>query len=285
MLTTLISASVLAERLNDSDAQTVVLDCRSYLLDPGQGLRSYREGHIPTAVFIDMETDLSAPITPTSGRHPLPDFTQLSTTLAQSGISAATQVVVYDDCSGAMAVRAWWLLRMLGHTAVAVLDGGYPAWLAADYPITDKVAQVVPGSFSGEPDMSMILPLQQVAEFTTTGLLIDARSAERYRGEQEPIDPVAGHIPGAFNRPLQQNLTADGLFKSVAVLQQEWRRFMADYEPQQVAHYCGSGVTACHNLLAMEHAGLHGSKLYPGSWSEWVRDPQRPVATGAEPQR
>jgi thiosulfate/3-mercaptopyruvate sulfurtransferase len=285
MLTTLISASVLAERLNDSDAQTVVLDCRSYLLDPGQGLRSYREGHIPTAVFIDMETDLSAPITPTSGRHPLPDFTQLSTTLAQSGISAATQVVVYDDCSGAMAVRAWWLLRMLGHTAVAVLDGGYPAWLAADYPITDKVAQVVPGDFSGEPDLSMILPLQQVAEFTTTGLLIDARSAERYRGEQEPIDPVAGHIPGAFNRPLQQNLTADGLFKPVAVLQQEWRRFMADYEPQQVAHYCGSGVTACHNLLAMEHAGLHGSKLYPGSWSEWIRDPQRPVATGAEPQR
>ncbi|MDX2421666.1 MAG: sulfurtransferase [Amphritea sp.] len=285
MLTTLISASVLAERLNDSDAQTVVLDCRSYLLDPGQGLRSYREGHIPTAVFIDMETDLSAPITPTSGRHPLPDFTQLSTTLAQSGISAATQVVVYDDCSGAMAVRAWWLLRMLGHTAVAVLDGGYPAWLAADYPITDKVAQVVPGDFSGEPDLSMILPLQQVAEFTTTGLLIDARSAERYRGEQEPIDPVAGHIPGAFNRPLQQNLTADGLFKSVAVLQQEWRRFMGDYEPQQVAHYCGSGVTACHNLLAMEHAGLHGSKLYPGSWSEWIRDPQRPVATGAEPQR
>nr|WP_320137032.1 sulfurtransferase [uncultured Amphritea sp.] len=285
MLTTLISASVLAERLNDNDAQTVVLDCRSYLLDPGQGLRNYREGHIPTAVFIDMETDLSAPITPTSGRHPLPDFTQLSTTLAQSGISAATQVVVYDDCSGAMAVRAWWLLRMLGHTAVAVLDGGYPAWLAADYPITDKVAQVVPGSFSGVPDMSMILPLQQVAEFTTTGLLIDARSAERYRGEQEPIDPVAGHIPGAFNRPLQQNLTADGLFKPVAVLQQEWRRFMGDYEPQQVAHYCGSGVTACHNLLAMEHAGLHGSKLYPGSWSEWIRDPQRPVATGAEPQR
>ncbi|MBU2965411.1 sulfurtransferase [Amphritea sp. 2_MG-2023] len=285
MLTTLISASVLAERLNDSDAQTVVLDCRSYLLDPGQGLRCYREGHIPTAVFIDMETDLSAPITSTSGRHPLPDFTQLSTTLAQSGISAATQVVVYDDCSGAMAVRAWWLLRMLGHTAVAVLDGGYPAWLAADYPITDKVAQMVPGNFSGEPDMSMILPLQQVAEFTTTGLLIDARSAERYRGEQEPIDPVAGHIPGAFNRPLQQNLTADGLFKPVAVLQQEWRRFMGDYEPQQVAHYCGSGVTACHNLLAMEHAGLHGSKLYPGSWSEWIRDPQRPVATGAEPQR
>lgn len=285
MLTTLISASVLAERLNDNDAQTVVLDCRSYLLDPGQGLRSYREGHIPKAVFIDMETDLSAPITPTSGRHPLPDFTQLSTTLAESGISAATQVVVYDDCSGAMAVRAWWLLRMLGHTAVAVLDGGYSAWLAADYPITDKVAQVIPGNFSGEPDLSMILPLQQVAEFTTTGLLIDARSAERYRGEQEPIDPVAGHIPGAFNRPLQQNLTADGLFKPVAVLQQEWLRFMADYEPQQVAHYCGSGVTACHNLLAMEYAGLHGSKLYPGSWSEWIRDPQRPVATGAEPQR
>lgn len=284
MLTTLISVPVLAERLNDRDARTVVLDCRSYLMDPDQGRRHYREGHIPTAVFIDLDTDLSAPITATSGRHPLPDFTQLSTTLAQSGVSATTQVVVYDDCGGAMAVRAWWLLRMLGHTAVAVLDGGYPAWLAADYPVTDEVAQVIPGNFSGQPDLSMILPLQQVAEFATTGLLIDARSAERYRGEQEPIDPVAGHIPGAVNRPLQQNLTADGLFKSKTVLQQEWRYFMGDYQPQQVAHYCGSGVTACHNLLAMEHAGLSGSKLYPGSWSEWIRDPQRPVATGAEPR-
>lgn len=284
MLTTLISVSALADRLDGNDMTTVVLDCRSSLMDPAQGRRFYGEGHIPSAVFIDLETELSSPITAQSGRHPLPDFTALAAILRGAGVNSTTQVVVYDDCGGAMAARAWWLIRLLGHAAVAVLDGGYPAWLAAGFPVTDQVAEVIPGDFSGVPDLSMIEPLQQVADVPAKGMLIDARSAERYRGEQEPIDPIAGHIPGAVNRPLQQNLTADGLFKSVAVLQQEWRHFMGDYQPQQVVHYCGSGVTACHNLLAMEYAGLSGSKLYPGSWSEWIRDPQRPVATGAEPR-
>jgi thiosulfate/3-mercaptopyruvate sulfurtransferase len=195
-------------------------------------------------------------------------------------VSKETQVVVYDDCGGAMAARAWWLFRLLGHTQVAVLDGGYPAWLAAGLSVTDQLPSPLPGNFVAEPEMSMILPLEQVTGSVSGGVLIDARTPERFRGEQEPIDPVAGHIPGAVNRPLQLNLTADGVFKSAELLRQEWLDFIADYQPQQVVHYCGSGVTACHNLLAMEHAGLHGAKVYPGSWSEWIRDPQRPVATG-----
>ncbi|MDO6562927.1 sulfurtransferase [Amphritea sp. 1_MG-2023] len=280
MFKTLISASALAERLNKPDMTTVVLDCRAALLDPHQGRRYYREGHIPSAVFIDLETELSSPITPSSGRHPLPDFTQLRATLGKCGVTTITQVVVYDDCGGAMAARAWWLLRLLGHEAVAVLDGGYPAWLSAGYAVTDQIAPLSATRFTGEPDESMILPLSQVSEFAATGLLIDARTAERYRGEQEPIDPIAGHIPGAVNRPLQLNLSATGQFKSVEALQQEWCLLIDGYEPQQVAHYCGSGVTACHNLLAMEHAGLSGARVYPGSWSEWICDPQRPVASG-----
>ncbi|WP_428034062.1 sulfurtransferase [Amphritea sp.] len=280
MFTTLISVAELDTLLQADPAATVVLDCRSYLTAPEKGEAVYREGHLPGAGYLHLEEDLSAPITPQSGRHPLPDLTKLAQTFRSRGVSKETQVVVYDDCGGAMAARAWWLFRLLGHRQVAVLDGGYPAWLAAGLAVTDRLPSPVPGTFVAEPEMSLILPLEQVAGSVSAGLLIDARTPERFRGEQEPIDPIAGHIPGAVNRPLQLNLTAEGLFKSAEQLRQEWLGFLTGYQPQQVAHYCGSGVTACHNLLAMEHAGLHGAKVYPGSWSEWIRDPLRPVASG-----
>ncbi|MBQ0757409.1 MAG: sulfurtransferase [Amphritea sp.] len=278
MFTTLISVSELSDLLQAKSSATVVLDCRSYLTAPDQGERVFLEGHIPGAGYLHLDHDLSAPVTADSGRHPLPSFTQLVEKIRSCGVNNDTQVVVYDDCGGAMAARAWWLFRVLGHFTVSVLDGGYPAWIAASGDVSDQESSVSLGTFSGEPDLSMILPLEQVAGFASDGLLVDARSPERYRGEQEPIDPVAGHIPGAVNRPLQLNLTADGCFKSAETLQQEWLGFIEGYESSEVAHYCGSGVTACHNLLTMEHAGLKGAKVYPGSWSEWIRDPQRPVA-------
>ena len=280
MFTTLISVAELDKLLQADSAAIVVLDCRSYLTAPEKGEAVYREGHLPGAGYLHLEEDLSAPITPLSGRHPLPDLAALAGVFAARGVTPDTQVVVYDDCGGAMAARAWWLFRVLGHTAVAVLDGGYPAWEAAGLPLTDQLPAPQSGHFVAQPDMSMICPLEQVAGVVSEGLLVDARTPERFRGEQEPIDPVAGHIPGAVNRPLQLNLTTDGVFKSADLLRHEWLDFIADYQPQQIVHYCGSGVTACHNLLAMEHAGLSGAKVYPGSWSEWIRDPQRPVATG-----
>ncbi|SEQ99084.1 thiosulfate/3-mercaptopyruvate sulfurtransferase [Amphritea atlantica] len=280
MYTTLISVTQLDTLLQAEPAAVVVLDCRFYLTAPEKGEAVYLEGHITGAGYLNLDTELSSPVTPASGRHPLPDFATLCAVLRKRGVNSGTQVVVYDDCNGAMASRAWWLLRVLGHKQVAVLDGGYPAWLAAGLPVSDQLPLPSAGDFSGQPDLSMILPLQQVARYPEEGALVDARTPERFRGEQEPIDPVAGHIPGAINRPLQLNLTSDGLFKSADQLHQEWLSFLQGCPSQQVVHYCGSGVTACHNQLAMEHAGLHGSKVYPGSWSEWIRDPQRPVATG-----
>lgn len=280
MFTTLISATELGDLLQCENAATVVLDCRSYLTAPDKGEQVFLEGHIPSAGYLNMEHDLSAPVTAESGRHPLPDFTTLAEKFRACGVNSDTQVVVYDDCGGAMAARAWWLFRVLGHFSVAVLDGGFPAWISAGGQVSDLLPSVSPGTLSGEPDLSMILPLEQVASFANDGLLIDARSTERYLGEQEPIDPIAGHIPDAVNRPLQLNLTADGCFKGTDILSEEWLGFLEGRESETVAHYCGSGVTACHNLLAMEHIGLKGAKVYPGSWSEWIRDPQRPVALG-----
>lgn len=279
MFTTLISVTELKELLEVNNSAAVVLDCRSYLMNPEQGEQAYLEGHVVGAGYLNLDQDLSAPVTADSGRHPLPDFHQLAEKFRACGVNNDTQVVVYDDCGGAMAARAWWLFRVLGHLSVAVLDGGFPAWTSAGGQVSDRLPTFSHGALNGEPDLSMILPLEHVAGFAREGLLIDARSPERYRGEQEPIDPVAGHIPGAVNRPLQLNLTADGYFKSAEALLAEWLDFLEGRESGKVAHYCGSGVTACHNLLAMEHAGLRGGKVYPGSWSEWIRDPQRAVAT------
>lgn len=277
MYNTIISAQAL-QSLIGSD-ELVVLDCRFSLADSGYGARVYSESHVPGAHYLHLDDDLSSPITPHSGRHPLPDIEQLSGLLHRCGVSSSSQVVVYDDCGGAMAARAWWLLRWLGHDAVAVLDGGYPAWSAAGGEQSVVPAAQGSGNFTVRLREDMNLDVEQVAALPARILLVDARGAERYRGEQEPIDPVAGHIPGAVNRPLTDNLN-NGVFKPADQLRHEWEALLGVVEPAEVVHYCGSGVTACHNLLAMEYAGLNGSRIYAGSWSEWIRDPQRPVATG-----
>jgi len=302
---TLLDCETLNQHLGDP--RWVVLDCRFNLMDTEAGRNAYRQAHIPGALYVHLDDQLSSAITAESGRHPLPSAAQLAAWLQQSGVTADSQVVAYDDMGGAMAARCWWLLRTLGHQRVALLDGGYPAWCKQGFSVSAEVpapgrhrsqlskgSQLAEGSRlaegsqlaegSGRPsgwNAGAVVSADEVLhnleglEF----LLVDARNRERYRGEQEPIDPVAGHVPGAFNRPLQLNLQADGEFKSASTLKQEWLQLLGDRSPQQIVHMCGSGVTACHNLLAMEHAGLVGSRVYAGSWSEWIRDPQRPVAT------
>ncbi|SKA74503.1 thiosulfate/3-mercaptopyruvate sulfurtransferase [Thiothrix eikelboomii] len=280
MYNTLINTQTLVARLGQKDQ--IIFDCRFNLADPEAGKRAYQAGHIPGAFYLHLDHDLSSPMTPTTGRHPLPDPQQLATKLAAYGLNEHTQVFVYDDISGAFAARTWWLLRWLGHQAIAVLDGGLPAWLEQG----GRLEQHPPSQpeFSG----NFKLKLHPDYVLTTAQLsqahhyqLIDARSAERFRGELEPIDPIAGHIPGAKNRPLTDNLS-QGRFKTAEQLQQEWSVQLAGLPPEQIVHLCGSGVSACHNVLAMEIAGLSGSGLYVGSWSEWIRDPKRPIARGAD---
>lgn len=274
MYTTLIGVAAFQQAYHpDSWA---VFDCRSYLTEPAKGRSLYEQGHIPGAMFMDMETDLSAPVGPTTGRHPLPDFTVLASKLANAGVSSRTQVLVYDDMAGAMAARLWWLLRYLGHEAVAVLDGGYPAWLAAGGEPTRVVPVPRSADFTPKAGGMPWLTTAQVQAALADYQLIDARTPERFAGENEPIDPVAGHIPGAVNRPLQTNLGADGCFLVSSELAIQWQALLAG--KAQPLHMCGSGVTACHNILSMLHAGLAVAPLYAGSWSEWIRDPDRPIA-------
>ncbi|MDI3323575.1 sulfurtransferase [Pontibacterium granulatum] len=278
MYTTLITAPELHALIEQDD--TLVLDCRFSLADAGYGQRVYREAHLPGACFMHLDDDLSSPITPQTGRHPLPDVDKLADKLRSYGLNNNQQVVVYDDCGGAMAARSWWLLRWLGHDAVAVLNGGYPHWVQAGFEVTQTVPKTECGDFAvclrDDMNLSVDEVLKSLDDQSIT--LVDARGAERYRGEQEPIDPVAGHIPGALNRPLTDNLE-NGLFKSAGQLQVEWQQLLGTTEAQNVVHYCGSGVTACHNQLAMAVAGITGTRIYAGSWSEWIREPARPVAT------
>lgn len=279
----LIDAPSLQQALSAGD--TVVLDCRFSLADPAAGLNAYRQGHIPGAQFADLEQHLSSPITADSGRHPLPDPTLLVQHLAAWGIGACTPVVVYDDMGGAMAARCWWLLRWLGHDQVALLDGGVPAWIRAGYPLQQEQPNVQPALFPLQLHPNWVVDSEQLAAQLGSGqlTLVDARTPERYRGEQEPIDPVAGHVPGALNRPLGLNLDAEGCFKPAAQLRQEWQQLLDETPLHQAVMMCGSGVTACHHLLALAIAGLEGPRLYAGSWSEWIRDADRPIATGAQP--
>jgi thiosulfate/3-mercaptopyruvate sulfurtransferase len=279
---TLIDGSTLHQCLADSSTcDWVLLDCRFNLMQPDAGLAAYQQGHIPGAVYADLNTDLSSKITATSGRHPLPAPDQLAQRLGEWGIAPTTQVVVYDDMGGAMASRAWWLLRWLGHDPVALLDGGLPAWIAAggelivDLPQVSACA-VYPLRLSR--DWVVSSEAVQANLSTQAFTLVDARNVERFRGEQEPIDPIAGHVPGAINRPLSDNLNDQGLFKSASILRDEWLKVLSGCEAVDAIHMCGSGVTACHNQLAMEVAGLSGSRVYTGSWSEWIRDPGHPVA-------
>jgi len=277
---TLISAAELAAHLDD--ANWVVCDCRHDLADVEAGRRAYRESHIPGARFVHLDEDLSAPKTGKNGRHPLPDPEKFARRLGELGIDGAKQVVAYDASGGPYAARLWWMLRWLGHDAAAVLDGGWNAWLNAGHSTTGESPGVKAARFVSNIRTGAAIDAEAVRSRLGAGgpLLLDARAPNRFRGENETLDPVAGHIPGAANRFFQLNLNPAGGFKSSTELKREFAAAIGAAPPSSIVHYCGSGVTACHNLLAMEVAGLGGSKLYPGSWSEWCSDPSRPVAKG-----
>lgn len=277
--TTLVDAATLAAHLDDP--HWVVVDVRHQLADPAYGERVYAEGHVPGAVFLHCDRDLSGPMTGRNGRHPLPAPDKLAQRLGEIGIGPGTQVVVYDDAQGMIAGRLWWLLRWLGHDSVALLDGGFQAWLAAGGAQTTTLPVGRAASFVSQLNDNAVTADYVRAFLETSRLhLVDARSPDRFRGENETLDPVGGHIPGAANRFFRENLQADGRFKSAAELRAEWLAVLAGASSEQVVHQCGSGVSACHNMLAMEIAGLSGSRLYAGSWSEWCSDPTRPVAQG-----
>lgn len=275
---TLISTADLSQRLHDPG--WIVFDCRHNLSDPEAGHRAYLEGHIPEAHFLHLDRDLSGPATGRNGRHPLPDPERFAARLAGLGLGPETQAVAYDDAGGIFASRLWWMLRWLGHARAAVLDGGLQKWIREEHPVTHALPVTRPGSFRprvrGNPvRASDLLPRLGSPEL----LILDARSPERFRGIGETLDPVGGHIPGAVNRFFRDNLDRSGTFKPPEALREAYLSLLGDRGPGAVVHQCGSGVTACHNLLAMEVAGLSGSHLYPGSWSEWCADPARPIAT------
>ncbi len=280
MYTTLISTADLAACL--ADAPLVIVDVRHDLMQPEHwGENAYRVSHIPGARFAHLDHDLSAHKTGKNGRHPLPAPEVAAATFGRWGIGKDTQVVAYDAQTGVFASRLWWMLRWLGHDAAAVLDGGFDKWTREGRPVTAEVPVVTPAKF----------PIRRVAPVVDTNavlasrgdgslVLVDARAPERFRGELEPMDPVAGRIPGSLNRPASQNLGADFTFKPAAQLRAEYEQLLHGTPTDRVVHSCGSGVTACHNVLAMEVAGFAGTRLYPGSWSEWIVDPSRPIARG-----
>ena len=284
----LVEAGVLHAALGDPD--WIVVDCRHELADTGYGRRAYAEGHIPGALFLHIDEDLSGPLRAPDGRfrgrHPLPDREAFSRRLALTGLTPNTTLVAYDDSDGMYAARLWWLARWIGHERVSVLDGGLKAWRECGYAITTELPSPRSAAISHLAPVSM--PTID-ADTLLAGLadgkyrILDARAPERYRGEVEPLDANAGHIPGAHNRVFRSNLRADGRFKAPEELHAEFAEAVSDFPVDRVVHQCGSGVTACHNLLAMAVAGMPGALLYPGSWSEWSSDPSRPIATGGDP--
>ncbi|MCB9496826.1 MAG: sulfurtransferase [Fibrobacteria bacterium] len=278
--TCLIDSATLRPNLERAD--WMVFDVRHDLASPRAGVDAWRSGHIPGALFLPLEEALSGARTGTNGRHPLPDRRILSAILAGLGLCKGYQVVVYDDQGGIFAARFWWLLRWLGHSRVAVLDGGFPSWLAEGGAQEDAPpAPRARGGFEEGPSLVSIADANQILSNlgNPSLLVVDARSPDRFRGENELLDPVGGHIPGAANRFCRDNLLPDGRFKPADLLRREFETLLDFRRPDQAVMQCGSGVTACHNLLAMEIAGLSGAALYPGSWSEWCSDPSRPVET------
>jgi len=281
MKSTLISGAELAAL---PPGEVLVVDCRKDLADPAKGRRDYLAGHIPGAVYAELDTDLSDLSLQSQGlgRHPLPSAAAFSEVLSRWGWRPGLQVVAYDAASGALAAaRLWWLLRLAGERAVAVLDGGYAAWQATGLTAETTAPPRTPTTAAVQFDPAQVVLDHTALHTAPAPLLLDARAAPRYRGDTEPLDPVAGHVPGALNRPFADNLAADGRFKSSAELKSDFLAVLGTRVPTDVVHMCGSGVTACHNLLAMEHAGLAGSRLYAPSWSGWVSDRSRPVAAGA----
>jgi len=280
--TTLISAHDLHERLSAAPGSLFIVDCRFDLGNPAAGEMAYAAGHLRGAHYLHLDRDLAGVKTGCNGRHPLPDRATLANTLAARGLNPQQQVVIYDAQGGMFAARAWWLLRWLGHEAVAVLDGGLQAWQAAGFPLTQEAPLTTPGHFSAGASLQKTVDISVVQRNLSTHefTVIDARAPDRYRGENETLDPVGGHIPGALNRFFKNNLADDGRFKPAAALRDEFNALLSGVTPEHVILQCGSGVTACHHALALEIAGLRGAALYPGSWSEWCADAARPVATG-----
>ncbi len=278
VMKTLIDAQSLQARLDDG--VLVIVDARFNLFHVDEGRSAYADAHIPGAVYAHLDDDLSGPPLTDAGRHPLPSPEALEALFSRFGVGADSQVVVYDQRDGVTAARLWWMLRYMGHEAVAVLDGGWKAWTGAGY-ATARGEETRPArEFHGAPRRDWLITVDRVA---AARRLIDSRDPRRYRGEQEPLDPVAGHIPGAVNRFHGENLDSDGHFLPAGELARAFRDLLAGTPVEQTVFYCGSGVTACHGLLAARHAGLGDGGLYVGSWSEWCSDPRRPVATGPEP--
>jgi thiosulfate/3-mercaptopyruvate sulfurtransferase len=273
---TLVSTGELAANLT----KWRVFDCRHDLANPKLGEQQYREGHIQGALFAHLDRDLSGRKTGANGRHPLPDPQDFEKWLGKTGLTPQDQAVCYDSGPGAMAARLWWMLRWVGHDKVAVLDGGFAKWTSEGRPISVDVPHFTPFNYPMTLRADAAVDVQSIEKNLGKSFLLDARAPARYRGEQEPIDPIAGRIPGAKNRFNMDNLSPDGTFKQPAQLKRELEPLLRDRSPCEVIHYCGSGVAACHNLLAMEIAGLKGGKLYAGSWSEWSADPKRPQERG-----
>jgi len=271
-----------AEDLNKAqqNESVLVVDCRFDLSDTDKGHRNYLHAHIPGAVYAHLDDDLSGPLTSDSGRHPLPAAEKFSGFLARSGWSAGTRLVVYDDGGGSIAARLWWLMKYFGHEDVALLDGGFPAWQSAGFELEtgqSTIAAAEAVKLKSRDDM--VVATKEILEnLSVHGMtLVDVRAAERFNGEVEPIDSVAGHIPGSINFPFQQNLDTDGRFKPIAAIQQELHALQGARPSADLVFMCGSGVTACHTIFAAGLARLQGAKLYAGSWSEWIRDPSRPI--------
>ena len=280
-LTTLVSADTLRKLLG-AGQPVVLIDTGFDLADVAAGERAWREAHVPGSLYLHLDRDLSGPKTGGNGRHPLPAREAFAATLGRCGITPQTQVVVFDRQGGMYAARLWWMLRWMGHSAAAVLDGGVPAWVASGGTlVTETSAASAAPPYPERPSLGATISADALATRLGRARLIDARAGERFRGEVEPLDAAAGHIPGALNRFFKDNLdAASGCFKPAEQLRAEFAPLLGAAGASEVVHQCGSGVTSCHNLLAMEHAGLPGSVLYAGSWSEWSSDPTRPVAHG-----
>lgn len=281
MHTTLIDVHTLSRHLQDPDWR--VIDSRFSLADADQGVREYGEGHVPGALYAHLDDDLSGPIVRgVTGRHPLPSVERASEIFSRFGIDGSVQVAVYDGAGGSVAARVWWMLRWLGHDAVAVLDGGWPAWTGVGLPVALDVPRVAPRKFVPNVRAHLVTDVDGIDRRRKDAdwAVLDARTPERFRGEQEPIDPVAGHIPGATCATFATNLGEDGCFRSPEELRRRFEGLFGGVSADRAINYCGSGVSACHNLLAIAHAGLGDAVLYPGSWSEWIIDEDRPVGTG-----
>jgi len=276
----LISTTELAAKIGDS--RCVIFDCRHDLFDAGKGERWYREGHVPGAIYANLDADLSGEKTGTNGRHPLPSPAAFIAFLARNGVTNTSKIIAYDDVGGQFASRLWWLARWIGLTDVSLLDGGIAKWIADGHALSRDVPVPKPAALRGHADPLMAVNADEVEASLkmASKTLIDARAPERYRGEVEPIDPVAGHIAGAKNRFYKENLNADLTMRTPAEIRAAFASIMNVPHAIEVVHQCGSGVTACANIFAMEYAGLTGSKLYAGSWSEWITDPARPIVKG-----